>query len=151
MIKVLTGILASLVLALAALTSIVSTENARPVFGSVAVHSAYFSTTTSASNLITTPIADSLTGTTTHSGTFGSIIVTGAGTAGGNLDFYDATTTNIAQRAASMATSTIFLGSIPTASAVGTYTFDTVFLRGIIMVNSGAGSVGTTTVTWRND
>ena len=110
--------------------------------GSVTRGSEYHSTSTD-SFYGGLPAVVNLTGTsTTLSGTLGSVIVTGTGT--GNVELFDATTTNVNQRVG--ATSTILLASVPMATA-GTYTFDVIFYRGLTLVTTGV--TGTSTITWR--
>ena len=116
------------------------------VFGGVTVGNEYNSTTTAA--IAIKPKIIYLTGTTTQkTGSLGSIIQTAAGTAGTNIDLYDATTTSVLLRSTSMATSSILLASLPNNAAAGTYIFDLVYKVGLIaVIETGSG---TTTITWR--
>jgi len=146
MIKIIGGILTSMVLILSSMLAVVTQEKASSTFGSVTVGNEYFSTTTSAASVL--PIINNLTGNTApRQGTFGSIILTGS-VAGGNIDFFDATTTNVNLRTGQNATSTLILASIPTGAPAGTYTYDSIYKHGILMVTSGVNN-STTTVTWR--
>lgn len=117
--------------------------------GSVTVSNEYLSTTTSTiagAPSIWRITATSSTDNSSHTGTFGSFVQTAAGTAGGNINIYDATTSNRTLRWP-QATSSILLASLPTNATVGTYTFDVEFKRGLLVVVDG--TVGTTTITYR--
>lgn len=111
-------------------------------FGSVSETSEYFSTTT-------TPVfSGSFTNPRilkTGTGALGSVIITGAGA--GVITLVDATTTNASLRSAGQATTSITLAEIPLSAAAGTYTFDVVFKRGLILTVTGTAP--TSTVTWR--
>lgn len=80
-------------------------------------------------------------------GSFSQVVQLKAGTAGGDIALYDATTTNVSLRTGQLATSSIFIASIPTDLAVGTYTFDANFRWGLLAVTTG--TVGTTTILYR--
>lgn len=80
-------------------------------------------------------------------GVFGSVIVTTTGTAGGTMNFYDATTTNSTLRKSSMGTSSIIIASLPTNLAAGTYVFDVAFANGLLV--DFTGTPGTTTITFK--
>ena len=80
------------------------------------------------------------------SGTFGSVVVIKAGTAGGRYSLYNATTSNITQRN-NIATSSVIITSLPTDLAAGVYTFDVAFTDGLLV--DWTGTIGTTTITWR--
>ncbi len=80
------------------------------------------------------------------SGSFGSVIITGANT--GIVNIYDATTTDVTLRTGQTATSTILLASFPASTAAGTYTFDAVYKQGLY-VDLVAGNMPTTTITFR--
>lgn len=82
----------------------------------------------------------------TGQGSLGSVIVTGAGGAG-TMNFYNATTINESLRKSTLATSTIFITSIPTDLVAGTYVYDVTFTDGLIM--EWVGTIGTTTITYR--
>ena len=82
----------------------------------------------------------------TGQGSLAQVTVTGANT--GNIVFYDATTTNVNLRTGQKATSTITLADISASVAAGTYTFDTEFNTGLLMVRI-AGVGPTSTVMWR--
>lgn len=79
-------------------------------------------------------------------GTLGSFVISGSNS--GVINFYDATTTSIDQRAAAMTTTTIGIASIPMFSATGTYMYDAEFTAGLYLdfVN---GTAPTSTVTFR--
>ena len=80
------------------------------------------------------------------SGSFGSVVITGANT--GVLNFYNATTSDVNLRTQNKASSTILLASIPASTAAGTYVFDAGFTDGLLLVLE-SGLMGTTTVTYR--
>ncbi len=104
--------------------------------GSVSNGNDYHSTTTDAT--YTTPLS-----VATGPGTFGSVIITTAGT--GKLAFYDATTTNKNLRT-KQATTTLAVFNVTTT--VGTYTFDSQFYDGLIAEFTGA-SVASSTITYK--
>lgn len=119
--------------------------------GSVAVSNDYRATSTTPT-IAPKPSLWSLTATSStdlfaHQGTLGSFVVTGAGSAGGTLDIYDATTTNVNLRTGQMATSTILIASMPSNLAAGTYTYDVQYNVGLLIIING--TLGTTTITWR--
>lgn len=83
------------------------------------------------------------------SGEFGSVVFTAADSAAnsGKLIFYDATTSNATFRV--LATSSLsVLAAFSGTSTPGTYTFDTVFHNGILVVGEGT-QLATTTITWK--
>lgn len=141
-----TGVALVVSVVVAVVVVLILTTNTAPIsFGSVGVSDEYVATTTSAT-FLTTPAVNLLD---SAPGVLGSVIVTTAGSAGGYIDFIDATTTSVLQRATSMATTTIYITSIPSNLAAGTYTFDIKFKYGLIMITSG--TIGTTTVTYRTN
>lgn len=113
-----------------------------PSLGSVSVTNDYVATTTAGNNLYGSVTGNRLI--RTGQGTLGSIIITGANT--GIVNFYNATTTVLAQRIT--ATSTILLASIPASTVAGTYTFDVQFTDGLFM-EVVSGNMPTSTVTYR--
>lgn len=108
--------------------------------GSVQQGSEYHSTSTGSQYATPAQIAF-----TAEPGTLGSVVITGANT--GIVDFYDATTTDVNKRTGQKPTSTIRVANIPASLAAGTYTFDVIFVNGLMMVSSGL--LPTTTITWR--
>ena len=114
--------------------------------GSVTVGNEYIATSTAASNAYGGFTGDALV--LQGTGTFGSLVVTGANT--GVINIYDATTTVVGAggRAASKATSTILIASIPASMAAGAYPFDVAFKDGLLF-DLISGSMPTTTVTYR--
>lgn len=80
------------------------------------------------------------------SGSFGSVVITGANT--GVLNFYNATTTDVNMRTGNKASSTILLASIPASAAADTYTFDVGYTDGLLLVLQG-GTMPTSTITYR--
>lgn len=113
--------------------------NNQPVLAGVSVGSEYNATTTFAAH----PLAERVL--KTGSGTLGSVVITGDNT--GLISFYNATTSNINARIGNTATATILIADFPASSPEGTYTFDTNFNHGLLMVTSGTEA--TSTVTWR--
>ena len=107
--------------------------------GSVGLGGEYFSTTTGG-NMFNTPSRLLINGP----GALGSVVITGANT--GIVHFYDATTTNYALRTGQRATTSIYIGSLPTNLAAGTYTFDVNVVNGLYM--DWTGNLPTSTVTW---
>jgi len=102
--------------------------------GSVALGGDYHSTSTE---------AGFVDGTVVQSGpgTLGSVVITGSTT--GTLVLYDATST---VTNTSWATTT--LATFPASTAAGTYTFDIMFQKGLMVVAPSAG-LATSTITWR--
>lgn len=144
--KIIIGILAISVAVLAWFVFNPSTETNDFSLGSVVRGSEYHATTTAPN---TSGFADATNPLliTSSAGTFGSYIVTTAGSAGGTVNFYNATTTNRLKRTGQVATTTILITSLPTNLAAGTYTFDTQFSTALLMETTG--TVGTSTITWR--
>lgn len=84
----------------------------------------------------------------TGQGTFGSVVITSATAT--VLNIYDATTTDITQRTGNLSTSTILLAKFGLSTAVGTYTFDSMFYRGLLIeTTSGGGLISSSTITYR--
>lgn len=113
-----------------------------PILGSVSVGNDYVATSTAANSVYGAVTANRLV--RTGPGTLGSVIITGANT--GIINFYNATTTVLTQRAT--ATSTILLASIPASAAAGTYTFDVQFSDGLF-IELVSGIMPTSTITYR--
>lgn len=107
--------------------------------GSVTQGSEYHSTTTSVGRFNVPATLN------VGPGALGSVVITGA--TSGIINIYDATTSNINQRAGTMASSSILLASFPASTAAGTYTFDALYYNGLLIDSSG--SVPTTTITYR--
>ncbi len=80
----------------------------------------------------------------TGTGTFGSVVITGA--VAGTITVYDGTSTNPALTTLA-ASSTI--ATFPASTAAGTYTFDKAFYNGLIVSFSSATALPTSTITWR--
>lgn len=88
-----------------------------------------------------------LTSTSTpRSGIFGSIVVTG-GPKAGNIQIYDATTTDVNKRTGNVSSSTILLADLPSGTASTTYVFDSTYKTGLIVVTSALPA--TSTITWK--
>lgn len=65
------------------------------------------------------------------SGAFCGVTITGAGA--GQINFFDATTTDITKRTGNKATSSILIATFPVSATVGTYQFDSVVSDGVIV------------------
>lgn len=125
--------------AILALAFVLIFKQTPTVYGSTARGSEYQGTTTVANVFPATAVLQ------TTSGTLGSVVITGA--AAGVINIYDATTSDITQRAPSMSSSTQLLATIPASTVAGTYTFDRSFYQGLVV--SIVGTVPTTTITYR--
>lgn len=106
-------------------------------FGSVPLGGEYHSTTTRtvAGIALTSP-----TVLNTGPGALGSVVITGAGT--GVINVYDGTTTTSHSDSA-----TTTIATIPASAAAGTYTFDALYYKGLII--EIVGSAATSTITYR--
>ena len=106
-----------------------------------------------ACNATTTGAATySLSATTTTlkrgSGVLCSAIVTGGGAVNtGSIGFYNATTSNINLRTGNIASSTLFLGSIPVSATSSTYAFNVNFSTGLVVVIESVPA--TSTISWK--
>ena len=132
-------IIASLTLLIGMLTGYIASISQGPILGNVPESDACNATTTSVYTLNAT--------TTTlkrGSGVLCSVIATGPNT--GAIMFYNATTSNNNLRA-SVASTTIFLGSISASATSTTYTYNVNFSTGLLMLVDSAPA--TTTVTWK--
>lgn len=78
------------------------------------------------------------------SGYIGGITVTGAGSAGGSIELFDATTTDTALRNSALSSTTQLIASFPSNLAVGDYTVNGLFVYGAQLVIKG--TIGTTTI-----
>lgn len=113
--------------------------------GSVVQGNEYTSTTTGMS----VAYGNTITGDKvlkTGAGSLAQVTLTGANT--GIVNFYDATTSNVALRTGQAATSTILIASLPVSLAAGTYTYDAQFAFGLFL-DIDTGNMPTTTITWR--
>ena len=117
--------------------------------GSIMDGQGYNSTTTSSAVATTWAEARTVTGTSTRSGIFGSVIITKQ-TQVTTLNIYDATTTDITLRN-NVATSSILLASFGTSTPVGTYVFDSNYKTGLIVDPTpiGGNMVASSTITWK--
>jgi len=106
----------------------------------------YMATSTTASTGTFLATADPLLVKAMY-GVLGSVIVSTTGTAGGTMNFYDATTTNALKRKSTMGTSSIIMLSLPTNLAAGVYNFDVAFANGLLV--DFTGTPGTTTITYK--
>lgn len=126
----------ALVIAALALFGINVVSNSNTVT-SVIQGSEYHATTTRTYNGIA---MTNLSVLQTGAGALGSVVITGA--AAGVINIYDATST---QTNASWATTT--LATIPASAAAGTYTFDVIFQKGLLI--EIIGTTPTSTITSR--
>lgn len=78
----------------------------------------------------------------------GDFTVNEAGAAGGHLDLYDATTTNVLARTGQKATSTILIASFPSNLAAGTYTLNASCKHGLLLWKNGTYTA-TSTIHYR--
>lgn len=138
---VVTGIVALAVL-IASVAVVV--WNTSPSLASVSMTDEYIATSTAANSVYGGFTSGRVLKTGT--GTFGSVVITGANT--GIVNFYNATTSNVNQRTGQKASSTILMASIPASAAAGTYTIDGLFTDGLLVVLEG-GNMPTTTITYR--
>jgi hypothetical protein len=132
-------------LALIAVLAVWYLSTAMVVQGSVTYGSDYLATTTSTTlsgSIISVQLLK------TGQGSFGSFIQTGAGTGSGNIEVYNATTSNVSLRTGQVASSTILLASIPVSAVANTYIYDIQFTTGLLLVWPTSG-LGTTTTTFR--
>ncbi len=124
-----------------------SMKDPKEAVGSALVGNDYMATSSSPSSFIGTGVIVPLK---TGGGSLAQVVVNVAGSAGGSLVFYDATTTDINLRAATQSTSSIFITALPNALVAGTYTFDAQFSRGLLMhYTGGAVARASTTVMYR--
>lgn len=105
--------------------------------GSVGLGNEYHATTTRSNDTAT--IAD-LAVLKSGSGALGSVIITGVAT--GIIFLYDATST-----VTNTEWATTTLAVFPASTVAGTYTFDAIFLKGLLIDYSG--TLATSTITWR--
>lgn len=119
----------------------------QPQKGSASVSdgNAYIATSTAANSVYGATITGSAK-VVTGPGLLGSWVITGANT--GIVNFYDATTSDVNQRIAGTATSSILLASFPASTAAGTYTLDVKYKYGLY-VDVISGSIATSTITYR--
>jgi hypothetical protein len=129
-----------------ALALIIGNSYAQPVQASTLQGQEYQATSTAPSNVYGATIATGDTVIRKGSGSLASVIITGANT--GIINFYDATTSNVNLRTGQVATSTILLASLPASIAAGTYIFDVVYSRGLL-VSLVSGTIPTSTITYR--
>lgn len=78
-------------------------------------------------------------------GVLGQVVVTGMNS--GNIQLYDATTSDVNLRAATMSTTSLLIASIPAGAASSTYMYDITLKYGLLYV--GVGSVPTTSIMFR--
>lgn len=135
------AILASLIVLLPKL----SVNNDSRSFGSIIDGQGYNSTTTRTGIVATGYDLESNQGNGPNSGILGSIIITASSS--GQINLYDATTSNVSLRTGQRATSSLLLANIDAWAPPGTYVFDTVFRHGLLLVTGG--TLGTTTITWK--
>lgn len=136
---------AAIVLVLGIVLAPVWSPKVQESLGSVNISNEYHATTTQYNTALIKAGQGQLV--KTGSGALGSVVILAS--APSTLYFYDATTTNVLLRTDQKATSTIWLASFPASAAVGTYTFDSIFVDGLLIEGSSATNVPTTTITWR--
>lgn len=131
------GLITALVIGIIAWnTDAFKCEKCQNPAGSVSTASEYQSTVTKSGGTQTAVLS-------TTGGTVGSIII--PATMLGNLNIYDATTTDVTKRA--LATSSLrVVASVDAGTTVGTYTFDAIARQGILYDYS---TVSSSTITWR--
>ncbi len=78
-------------------------------------------------------------------GSLGSVVITAA--AAGQINIYDATTSDINLRASTMSTTSIQRVNFLVSAVVGTYVFDIIMPNGILLETTGTAP--TSTVTYR--
>lgn len=132
------------VLALIAVFGVFLFDRSEQAQGSVIVGNEYIATSTAQNTLYGATITSSRIIKTGY-GALAQVTITGANT--GVVNFYNATTSNILQRASNKATSTILLASFPASTAAGTYTFDAEFSDGLFIVIEG--NAPTSTIMYR--
>lgn len=130
-------ILYSCVAILGLMSGIYLSQSSKEALGSVPFGNEYQSTTTR--NHLGASIAN-YTVLSSGQGSLGSVVITGAGA--GTINIYDATST-----VTNSAWATTTLASFPASTAVGTYTFDTIYRKGLMIEVIGA--TATSTITYR--
>jgi hypothetical protein len=100
---------------------------------------ANYATTTSTGRFPTTAVLRS------GPGVFTGVTITGA--AAGVMEFYNATTSDPSQRAASLSSSTILIASFPASAAANHYPFNQSFSTGLVV--SIVGTMPTSTILWK--
>lgn len=131
-------IIATVLIALASLFLLFSMKS-QSALGSVEVSNEYNATTTFAGHTKDSRLLK------TGAGSLGSVIITGDNT--GFIRLYNATTSNINNRTGNVATSSLLIADFPASSPEGTYTFDSNFTTGLLMIT--VGNQATSTITWR--
>lgn len=128
--------------AMLVLAGVILIKPIQNAFAGVPIGNSYQATTTStvSPSIEITPIC-------TTAGELGEITVTASGSAGGSIDLFNATTSNVLARTGRRASSTILIASIPSNATVGTYTFNASFGSGLLAVKTGTH--GTTTISYR--
>jgi len=146
--KIVFTFIGVLLVTLAVLTGIifVKLQTPLPQLGSVIQGSEYQSTSTY-NGIGQIVVLSTTTGDiyATKAGVFGSVVIT---TPGAAIEVYDTTTTNKNLRAPELTTNTIRRASFPAELAAGTYTFDSIYKHGLIVV-FGSSDIPTSTVTFR--
>lgn len=126
-------------LALIAIAVVAFNYRAPSVSASVPVSNEYMATTTFGASTPTVRVLRPA------SGSLAQVTITGANT--GFMTFYDATTSDITKRSATMASSSVLIADFPASVAAGTYTFDAATNYGLLLVTSGTPA--TSTITYR--
>jgi hypothetical protein len=138
--KIIVSLFIFALVIVAGITLIGKKETPTFIQGSAVIGNEYHSTTTynarGAVNVSDLRVLQS------GSGTLGSVVITGA--VAGVMTFYDATSTRTNAEWASTT-----LAVFPASTAAGTYTFDTIFQKGLLVDFSSATAIPTSTITWR--
>lgn len=113
-----------------------------PAIGSVTQGNDYYSTSTRTANGVAMAGTQLIKGS---SGALGSVVITGA--AVGSITFYDATTSDVTKRAATMSSTSIQIADVTFSLVAGTYVFDVAYGRGLLAVLNSTAP--TTTITYR--
>ena len=135
--KVLAGFVAVILIVIIGVA--LKDDSTETSLGSISVGSSYQSTTTYSNGAAVTPNWRVIK---EGQGVFGSVVITGA--TAGTMRFYDATST-----VTNTEWPTTTLAVFPASTAVGTYTFDSNFFKGLLVEFSSLILVPTTTVTFR--
>jgi hypothetical protein len=119
------------------LIALFSNFKADTAFGSVTMGNEYHASTTKNFAGATMP---NLSVLNTGPGALGSVVITGAGA--GTINIYDATST-----VTNTGWPTTTIATIPASAAAGTYTFDVIYQKGLLIEILGA--YPTSTITYR--
>lgn len=144
--SILNKSLLGLALALSIVACVIASRTqSSPVhpFGSVSYASEYHATSTRSFN--GTALTNLTVLNSGNSGTFGSVVITGA--AAGQINLYDATTSDITKRASTLSSTTQMIATVPLSAVAGTYVFDVAYSYGLLV--EIIGTTPTSTITYR--